>query len=218
MGAEVGATTSVFPYTQSMSDYLRATNRHAIADLADQHYNFLSADEGAQYDEVIEIDLSTLEPHINGPHTPDLSTPISKMKEKAKEFNWPEELKVALIGSCTNSSYEDLSRAASIARQALENNLKAKSTFYITPGSEQIRATMKRDGYQELFERIGGVVLANVINYLIKIFFTKNRHVVHALDNGIERISKKEKIILLLVPLIEISVEEMMEIIQQIHF
>jgi aconitate hydratase len=163
--AEVGATTSVFPYTQAMSNYLRATRREKIADLADSYKSLLKADDGAQYDQVIEINLSELEPHINGPFTPDLSTKLSQFSDAIKKNNWPAELRAALIGSCTNSSYEDMARAASIAQQAIEQGLKAKSAFFVTPGSEQIRATIQRDGYQEIFEKIGAMVLANAVRY-----------------------------------------------------
>ncbi|KAL3229496.1 Aconitate hydratase, mitochondrial [Nakaseomyces bracarensis] len=162
MGAEIGATTSVFPFNKSMVDYLKATRRDSIADFAQlYHKDLLSADEGAEYDEVIEIDLNTLEPYVNGPFTPDLATPISKMKEVAVQNNWPLEVKVGLIGSCTNSSYEDMSRSASIIKDAAEHGLKAKSIFTVTPGSEQIRATIERDGQLETFKEFGGIVLAN---------------------------------------------------------
>jgi len=161
MGAEVGATTSFFPYNRRMADYLKATSRADIANFADTYKKFLTPDEGCQYDSVIEINLSELEPHINGPFTPDLATPLSKFKQVAKDAGWPAELKVGLIGSCTNSSYEDMTRAASIARQALEHNLKTKSKFVVTPGSEQIRATIARDGILDTFKKVGGEVLAN---------------------------------------------------------
>ncbi|KAG9019809.1 Aconitate hydratase mitochondrial [Tulasnella sp. 427] len=161
MGAEIGATTSLFPYNNRMGDYLRATKRGDIADYAKQFQHNLSPDKGAEYDQVIEINLSELEPHINGPFTPDLATPISKFAQAVKENNWPQELKVALIGSCTNSSYEDMSRSASIARQASEHGLEVKSKFTITPGSEQVRATIERDGQIGMFETVGGLVLAN---------------------------------------------------------
>merc|ERR1711977_196874 len=161
MGAEIGATTSLFPFNDRMYDYLQATNRQAIGDYARDYAAELREDEGAQYDELIEIDLSTLEPHINGPFTPDLATPISKFKDAVKENGWPEDLKVGLIGSCTNSSYEDMSRAASIATDAMEHGLKSKAIFTVTPGSEQIRATIARDGQGKTFEEFGGMVLAN---------------------------------------------------------
>lgn len=167
MGAEIGATTSVFAYDKKMSKYLRATGRVQVADLANSHIKNLSGDPETYanpekyFDEVIEIDLSTLEPHVNGPFTPDLATPISEFKEVVAKNGWPQRLDVGLIGSCTNSSYEDLSRAASVARQAKEKNLKVKSEFTITPGSEMVRFTVERDGILNDFEEIGGVVLAN---------------------------------------------------------
>lgn len=161
MGAEIGATTSVFPFNDRMYDYLAATKRKDIGDFSRVYAKDLREDEGAEYDQLIEINLSELEPHINGPFTPDLATPISKFSEAVKANNWPEELKVGLIGSCTNSSYEDMSRAASIAQDAMAHGLKAKSAFFVTPGSEQIRATIARDGQLETFEEYGGVVLAN---------------------------------------------------------
>ncbi|KNG84265.1 aconitate hydratase, partial [Aspergillus nomiae NRRL 13137] len=161
MGAEIGATTSLFPYNDRMYDYLKATKRQHIGDFARSYAKELREDEGAEYDQLIEINLSELEPHINGPFTPDLATPISKFKEAVEANKWPEELKVGLIGSCTNSSYEDMSRAASIARDALDHGLKSKSLFTITPGSEQIRATIERDGQLQTLEEYGGVILAN---------------------------------------------------------
>ncbi|KAJ1911168.1 Aconitate hydratase mitochondrial [Mycoemilia scoparia] len=161
MGAEIGATTSLFPYTDRMGKYLRATGRPEIAQASASFANNLRADEGAQYDQLIEINLSELEPRINGPFTPDLMTPVSKMKETAKKNDWPEKLHVGLIGSCTNSSYEDMTRAANIAKEALDAGLKVKSGFTITPGSEQIRATTERDGILETFRKAGGVVMAN---------------------------------------------------------
>merc|ERR1711937_48283 len=161
MGAEIGATTSLFPYNERMYDYLAATKRKDIGDFARSYAADLRADEGAEYDQLIEINLSELEPHINGPFTPDLGTPISKFSQAVKDNNWPAELKVGLIGSCTNSSYEDMSRGASIARDALNHGLKAKSAFTVTPGSEQIRATIERDGQLQTFEEFGGMVLAN---------------------------------------------------------
>ncbi|KAL5121110.1 Aconitate hydratase mitochondrial [Pleosporales sp. CAS-2024a] len=161
MGAEIGATTSVFPFNDRMYDYLAATKRRDIGDFSREYAQELREDEGAEYDQLIEINLSELEPHINGPFTPDLATPISKFKEAVKANKWPEELKVGLIGSCTNSSYEDMSRAASIARDAMDHGVKAKSLFTVTPGSEQIRATIERDGQLKTFEEFGGMVLAN---------------------------------------------------------
>jgi aconitate hydratase len=163
MGAEIGATTSLFPYDTKMSDYLKATKRGEIAELADGMSEYLKADAETEkyYDRIIEIDLSQLEPHINGPFTPDLARPISEFKKAVIENDYPEELKVGLIGSCTNSSYEDMERAASLAKQAIEKGIKVKSEFIITPGSEQVRATIERDGLLEIFEKIGGMVLAN---------------------------------------------------------
>ncbi|HET8715640.1 MAG TPA: aconitate hydratase [Holophagaceae bacterium] len=161
MGAEIGATTSLFPFNHRMADYLRATSRGEIADLAEAAADLLRADAGCEYDQVIEINLSELEPHINGPFTPDLAWPLSKFADAVREKGYPEELKVGLIGSCTNSSYEDMERAASVARQALAHGLKAKSEFTISPGSEQIRATIQRDGQMEVFTNVGGVVMAN---------------------------------------------------------
>ncbi|KAI9470511.1 MAG: aconitate hydratase [Benjaminiella poitrasii] len=161
MGAEIGATTSMFPYNERMGDYLRATNRSAIADYARQFAHNLKADSDADYDEMIEIDLDKLEPHINGPFTPDLATPLSKFKETSIKNDWPQELKVGLIGSCTNSSYEDMARSASLVKQASDHGIKVKSKFTITPGSEQIRATIERDGIMDTLTQSGGVVLAN---------------------------------------------------------
>ncbi|MFC1619115.1 aconitate hydratase [Candidatus Neomarinimicrobiota bacterium] len=167
MGAEIGATTSVFPYDERLSTYLRATGRDKVAEIADSYREFLTADPEVMenpeevYDQIVEIDLSTLEPHIVGPFTPDLARPISQFAREIREKDYPDELKVALIGSCTNSSYEDISRSAHIAQQALAHDLKARSEFMITPGSEQIRATIERDGQLDVLSRIGGVVLAN---------------------------------------------------------
>ncbi len=167
MGAEIGATTSVFPFDSRMADYLRATERADVARLAEGVAEFLVPDKEVvgspekYYDRVIEINLSELEPHVNGPFTPDLAWPISKFAAAVKKNNYPEELKVALIGSCTNSSYEDIERSASIAEQAIEKGLRAKSEFTITPGSEQIRATIERDGQLKTLTDIGGLVLAN---------------------------------------------------------
>lgn len=161
MGAEIGATTSVFPYNERMDEYLRATRRSEIADLAKQYKDLLKADEGCQYDQIIEINLSELEPHINGPFTPDLATPLSEFKNAVEKNGWPEELKVGLIGSCTNSSYEDMCRVSSLIKQALDNGVPAKSKFIITPGSEQIRATIAKDGQMELMKKVGGIVLTN---------------------------------------------------------
>lgn len=161
MGAEIGATTSMFPYNNRMADYLKATKRANIAKYAEQFKYNLQGDEGAEYDQVIEIDLSALEPHVNGPYTPDLCTPLSTFAKTVKEKGWPAEVKVALIGSCTNSSYEDMSRSASIAQEALDHGLTVKSKYTVTPGSEQIRATIERDGQMEVLEKAGGLVLAN---------------------------------------------------------
>ncbi|KAH7637544.1 mitochondrial aconitase 1 [Dermatophagoides farinae] len=161
MGAEIGATTSVFPYNSRMRDYLVSTNRKPIADLADQNRGLLSADPECKYDRIIEIDLDTLEPHVNGPFTPDLAHPISKLGENAKKNGYPLEVKVGLIGSCTNSSYEDMNRSVSLAKQALNHGLKSKSIFTVTPGSEQIRATIERDGQAKVLREFGGIVLAN---------------------------------------------------------
>ena len=167
MGAELGATTSIFPFDQKMVAYLNITDRADIAKLAEANKELLTADPDVlkapekHFDQVVEIDLSKLEPHVVGPHTPDLARPISKMAAEAKEKGYPVELKAALIGSCTNSSYEDIGRAAHIARQGLKAGLKAKTPFLVTPGSERIYHTMKRDGFLETFEQIGGTVLAN---------------------------------------------------------
>lgn len=163
MGAEIGATTSLFAYDERMFTYLKATEREEIGKIANELGNYLKPDAGSEkyYDQIVEINLSELEPHVNGPFTPDLAWPISKFKQAVLDNGYPEELKVALIGSCTNSSYEDMERAASIAKQALDKGLKVKSEFTITPGSEQIRATIERDGQLEAFEKVGGLVLAN---------------------------------------------------------
>ena len=167
MGAEVGATTSIFAYDESMERYLAATGRKEVAELANTIKEHLDADQEVYenpeiyYDQVIEIDLTTLEPHINGPFTPDRATPVSLIGKTAKENGWPIEVSVGLIGSCTNSSYEDISRAASIAKQAEEKGLITKSEFTVTPGSEQVRYTIERDGFIDTFEKIGGKVFAN---------------------------------------------------------
>ncbi|KAK5075132.1 Aconitate hydratase mitochondrial [Lithohypha guttulata] len=161
MGAEIGATTSLFPFNDRMYDYLNATKRQHIGDFARKYANELHEDEGCEYDQLIEINLSELEPHINGPFTPDLATPISKFKQAVIDNKWPDELKVGLIGSCTNSSYEDMSRGASIAEDAMAHGIKSKALFTVTPGSEQIRATIERDGQLKTFEDFGGIVLAN---------------------------------------------------------
>jgi aconitate hydratase len=167
MGAEIGATTSIFAYDEKMGDYLRATSRAEIADAAGAVKANLRADEevyadpAQYYDQLIEINLSELEPHVNGPFTPDLAWPLSNFAKAVKENNWPAKLEVGLIGSCTNSSYEDMTRSASVAAQATAKNLKAKAEFTVTPGSELVRFTAERDGLLDTFEQIGGVVLAN---------------------------------------------------------
>jgi len=167
MGAEIGATTSTFGYDESMSRYLKATGREEIAAAADAIKEHLTgdaavyADPSTYFDQVIEINLSELEPHLNGPFTPDLATPISKMKEAAAANGWPTKIEVGLIGSCTNSSYEDISRAVSLAKQVSEKGLKLNSEFTITPGSEQVRYTIERDGFLGVFDKIGATVFAN---------------------------------------------------------
>jgi aconitate hydratase len=167
MGAEIGATTSIFGYDKKMEEYLRGTGRAEVADAAAVIANDLTGDDEVYatpekyFDQVIEINLSELEPHINGPFTPDLAWPISKFADAVRENGWPEELEVGLIGSCTNSSYEDITRAASVAKQATDSGIKTKSEFTITPGSEQVRFTVERDGYLDIFEKMGGMVLAN---------------------------------------------------------
>lgn len=173
MGAEVGATTSIFPFTEASARYLEATRRGDLASAAkifqsfpgvgnseDAYFRF-KADEGAEYDQLIEINLSELEPHINGPHTPDLSTPLSEFKKTVQEESWPEKVSAGLIGSCTNSSYEDMTRVESIVKAAGAAGLKPATDFYVTPGSEQIRATLERDGILEAFTDAGGIVLSN---------------------------------------------------------
>lgn len=167
MGAEIGATTSIFGYDEKSEAYLRGTERGDIADLANTIKSHLTGDDEVYsnpekfFDQVIEINLSELEPHINGPFTPDLAWPISKFAAAVRENGWPAKLEVGLIGSCTNSSYEDISRAASLAQQAVDKKLTAKSEYTITPGSEQVRFTVERDGFLGIFENMGGVVLAN---------------------------------------------------------
>jgi aconitate hydratase len=167
MGAEIGATTSTFGYDESMERYLRATDRADVADLANEVKHHLTADPEVYanpekyFDQIIEINLSELEPHLNGPFTPDLATPISKMKEAAAANGWPTKIEVGLIGSCTNSSYEDISRAVSLAKQVADKNLTTKAEFTITPGSELIRYTIERDGFLDSFEKIGAKVFAN---------------------------------------------------------
>ncbi len=167
MGAEIGATTSTFGYDESMSRYLASTGRADVAKLADAVKQHLNADPEVYqspekyFDQLIEINLSELEPHLNGPFTPDLATPISKMKDEAARNGWPTKVEVGLIGSCTNSSYEDIARAASLARQVANKNLKTKAEFTITPGSEQVRYTIERDGFIAAFDKIGAKVFAN---------------------------------------------------------
>jgi aconitate hydratase len=167
MGAEIGATTSIFSYDTKMGNYLRSTGREELALLADKQKENLKADPKVYispekfFDQVIEINLSELEPHLNGPFTPDRATPISQMAKRAQENNWPTEVKVGLIGSCTNSSYEDISRSASIAQQAVDNGLITKAEFTITPGSEQVRYTIERDGFIDIFNELGASVFAN---------------------------------------------------------
>ncbi|KAJ9075570.1 Aconitate hydratase mitochondrial [Entomophthora muscae] len=161
MGAEIGATTSLFPFNSRMADYLRSTKRGNIAQASEHFAHNLRADEGAIYDHVIEIDLNTLEPHINGPFTPDLATPLSQFASAVEKNNWPADLKVGLIGSCTNSSYEDMTRSASLVNEAKQHGLKFKAKYTVTPGSEQVRATIERDGQIQTFSEAGGVVLAN---------------------------------------------------------
>ncbi len=167
MGAEVGATCSIFGYDKAMADYLTATGRQDVAELAGKNREHLVSDAevlsdpSKYYDQFIEINLTELEPYINGPFTPDLATPISKMKEAAEKNGWPVDVSVGLIGSCTNSSYEDISRASSVVKNAISLGLTARAEFKITPGSEQIRYITERDGYLKLFENIGGEVFAN---------------------------------------------------------
>lgn len=167
MGAEIGATTSIFGYDDTLRRYLKATGREDIASLADNIKEHLTGDDEVYanpqkyFDQVIEINLDELEPHLNGPFTPDLATPISKMKEVAAANGWPMKIEVGLIGSCTNSSYEDISRSVSIAKQVAEKGLKLKSDFTITPGSEQVRFTIERDGFLNVFDKIGATVFAN---------------------------------------------------------
>ena len=167
MGAEVGATTSIFGYDESMARYLKATGREEVASLANQIKHHLNGDVEVYekpekyFDQVVEINLSELEPYLNGPFTPDKATPISEMERESKKNNWPTKVEVGLIGSCTNSSYEDISRAASIAKQASDNSIKAKAKYTITPGSEQVRFTIERDGFIDIFNSIGASVFAN---------------------------------------------------------
>ena len=167
MGAELGATTSIFPYDQTMAEYLKATRRADLAELADQNVDLLTADSEVladpekYYDQLIEIDLSTLEPQVVGPHTPDLTRPVSEMAADTEREGYPETLTAALVGSCTNSSYEDIGRAVDVAKQARAKGLKMKSTLWISPGSDQIYETIKRDGMLEVLEEVGATVLTN---------------------------------------------------------
>lgn len=167
MGAEIGATTSTFAYDDSMERYLRSTERHEVADMANEIRPYLTADEGVYenpekyFDQVIEIDLNELKPHLNGPFTPDLATEVGKMHDKAVENEWPLEVEWGLIGSCTNSSYEDLSRAASVAKQAIDKGLATKAEFGINPGSEQVRYTAERDGLLQIFEDLNATIFTN---------------------------------------------------------
>ena len=167
MGAEIGATCSIFPYDERMEVYLKSTGRKQIADLANKYKEYLTADLDVEqnpekyFDKIIEIDLAKLEPHIVGPHTPDLARPISQLADDVKNKNYPDNISVALIGSCTNSSYEDMSRSASLAKQAQSKGIKSKIPLLVTPGSEQIRATIERDGQIDSLKSIGATVLAN---------------------------------------------------------
>jgi aconitate hydratase len=159
MGAETGATTSIFPYAPQMADYLRSNGRHEMATAIESIAPELQADSGAEYDRVIELDLSTLEPRINGPFTPDLSTPLSKFSSAVEENKWPEKLTAGLIGSCTNSSFEDMGRAASLAQQAMAAGLKPKMPLLVSPGSLQTRKTLAEAGILPVFEKLGAVML-----------------------------------------------------------
>lgn len=161
MGAETGATTSIFPHSPSMTRYLHANHRPDMAQAIESISHDLRADEDAEYDQVIDIDLSTLEPHINGPFTPDLATPLSRFSQAVKEQNWPETLTAGLIGSCTNSSFEDLSRAAGIAQQAVAVGLTPTMPFLLSPGSLQTRETLERSGTLQIFEEVGVKMLPN---------------------------------------------------------
>jgi aconitate hydratase len=161
MGAEIGATCSTFPYNSRMHDYLASTDRKGIAKAADSFATNLAPDAGAEYDQIIEINLSDLQPHLNGPFTPDAAHPVSQVRKDGKAAGWPMTVSAGLIGSCTNSSYEDMGRSASIVKQALAAGLKFKAPFNVTPGSEQVRATIARDGLIETFEKAGATVLAN---------------------------------------------------------
>jgi aconitate hydratase len=162
MGAETGATTSIFPYSLAMSQYLEATSRPELARAARLASHELTADDGAVYDRIITIDLSNLEPRINGPFTPDVSSPISTFRKAVEANAWPEKLSVGLIGSCTNSSFEDLSRASSLAKQAMDAGLKPKMPLLLSPGSEKTRVTLEEAGIMDIFENLGSTTtLAN---------------------------------------------------------
>lgn len=163
MSAEIGSTSCIFPFSDAMARYLTATNRHYIATAARQNLNLLQADEGSDknYDEIIEIDLNKLEPHINGPFTPDLSHSLSNFAEDVRQSSWPKEISHAMIGSCTNASFEDLSKAAKLFREAREAGLKPKMPVFITAGSEKIRATVEREGILDEFAASGATVLSN---------------------------------------------------------
>jgi aconitate hydratase len=161
MGAEIGATTSIFPYNHRMKKYLNSTGRDAIGNLADKYTDILTSDPAAEYDQHIHIDLNELKPGINGPFTPDLYHLTSEVGATAAKNDWPTEVKFGLIGSCTNSSYEDMGRAASVAKQIADRGMKCKAGFSISPGSEQVRATIARDGYVDIFESVGGIVMSN---------------------------------------------------------
>lgn len=184
MGAEIGATTSLFPFSTRHIPYLESTHRSTIALQAQtiasspSTHNLLRADEEAQYDELVTIDLSTLEPYINGPHTPDLSTPLSAFATAVETNNWPKTVSAGLIGSCTNSSYQDMGRVKDLVKQASAAGLKPAVDFFITPGSEQIRATLEKEDTLTTFEDVGGIVLANACGPCkLKISFTPN-HIV----------------------------------------
>jgi aconitate hydratase len=163
MSAEIGATSCIFPYSGAIDRYLDATNRSAIANAAKQNINLLLPDEGSDkyYDEVIEIDLDKLEPTINGPYTPDLSHPLSKLSQAVEENSWPEKLSASLVGSCTNSSYEDLMKVAGLASQAMQAGVTLKTPFYISCGSEQIQSTVEKDGILNTLREAGATVLTN---------------------------------------------------------
>merc|ERR1719336_3008688 len=160
MGAEIGATTSMFPFNKRQAEYLRATGRGAVAELAEQNMGNLVADEGCTYDRLIEINLSELGLHINGPFTPDLCTPVSGMRETATAKGWPLEVSSCLIGSCTNSSFEDMAKCAHLTKQALDAGLKFKVPFYVTPGSRAVQLNIEKEGFVEIFEKAGAIVLA----------------------------------------------------------